>query len=216
MTRPDYTGVLLVVSAPSGTGKTTLCRRLVDEFEQLSFSISYTTRPLRGSEQQGVDYHFVDDETFSAMVQQDQFAEWAPVHDHRYGTSRATVEQALAAGRDLVFDIDYQGGNQLMARYAEQTASIFVLPPSMEELSRRLRHRGTDLEDVVRRRLHKASEELLHYADYHYLVVNDTLERAYSDVRSVYRARQLTCRRQAHLAQELISQSRPKKMDLLP
>ena len=203
-----YSGILLVVSAPSGTGKTTLCRRLVEEFPDIAFSISYTTRPLRGAEEDGVDYHFVSDEIFSSMVEQERFAEWAPVHDHRYGTSKETVERALAAGQDLVFDIDYKGGNQLMAAYPDHTAAIFVLPPSMEELEQRLRSRGTDAADVVDRRLHKAREELGHYADYHYLVVNDDLETAYRDVRCIYRARLLRGERQAHHARRLMEQAR--------
>ena len=202
-----YSGILLVVSAPSGTGKTTLCRRLVEEFPDIAFSISYTTRPLRGAEEDGVDYHFVSDEIFSSMVEQERFAEWAPVHDHRYGTSKETVEQALSEGKDLVFDIDYQGGNQLIAGYGDNTAAIFVLPPSMEELARRLRARGTDAADVVDRRLHKALEELAHFADYHYLVVNDDLDVAYRDVRSIYRTHLMSCRRQAHLVRRLLEQA---------
>ena len=215
MADDSYSGILLVVSAPSGTGKTTLCHRLVSEFESISFSVSYTTRPLRGGEQDGVDYHFVDDATFDEMVAHDQFAEWAPVHDHRYGTSKEMVEQSLAAGRDLVFDIDYKGGNQLIAAYSQDTAAIFVLPPSMEELERRLRARGTDAADVVDRRLHKAREELGHFADYHYLVVNDDLETAYGDVRSIYRARLLRCQRQANHARRLLDEARaiPHKND---
>ena len=210
MADETYSGILLVVSAPSGTGKTTLCRRLVDEFDDVSFSISYTTRPLRGGEQDGVDYHFVDDATFDEMVTGDDFAEWAPVFAHRYGTSKASVEQALAAGEDLVFDIDYKGGNQLMAAYPDNTVSIFVLPPSMDELERRLRSRGTDAADVVARRLHTAREELAHFGDYHYLVVNDDLDTAYHDVRAIYRARALRCQRQARRARGLLEEAQKK------
>ena len=136
-------GILLVVSSPSGAGKTTLCRRLVQEHAPLSFSISYTTRGPRSTEQDGVDYHFVDEARFEEMVAADQFAEWAHVHDHRYGTARDTVEQTIARGEDLVFDIDWQGGLQLRDRYPEETVLVFVLPPSMKVLGQRLRGRGT-------------------------------------------------------------------------
>ncbi len=208
MTDDTYSGILLVVSAPSGTGKTTLCRRLVAEFDDISFSVSYTTRALRGGEEDGVDYHFVDDATFDEMVAADAFAEWAPVFTHRYGTARATVEQALAAGKDLVFDIDYKGGNQLIAAYPEHTSAVFVLPPSMAELERRLRARGTDADDVVARRLHTAREELEHFGDYHYLVVNDDLDTAYADLRAIYRARSLRCQRQSRRARRLLLETK--------
>lgn len=200
-------GILLVVSAPSGTGKTTLCHRLLDEFEGISFSVSYTTRPLRGGEQDGVDYHFVDGSTFDQMVQQDQLAEWAHVFGNRYGTARATVEQHLAAGEDLIFDIDYQGGNQLIERYAE-TVAVFVLPPSLAELERRLRSRGTDSEEAVSRRLRDGLQEIEHFQDYHYLVVNDDLDRAYDDLRAIYRGHQLRRQRQEHVARRLLDQAR--------
>jgi guanylate kinase len=191
-------GLLVVVSSPSGAGKTTLCHRLMEEFDRIAFSVSYTTRAPRGTEQEGVDYHFVSEEQFTQMVEEDRFAEWARVHDNRYGTARATVEAILRAGRDLIFDIDWQGGVQLKQSYPDETVMIFVLPPSMRELSRRLYGRKTDAPDVVRRRLDKAAEELAHYEEYHYLLLNDDLERAYLDFRAIYRAARLTRPRQAH------------------
>lgn len=197
MTAEGERGILLVVSAPSGAGKTTLCHRLVQESDRLGFSISYTTRQPRGAETHGVDYYFVDGATFEQMVEQDRLAEWAWVHDHRYGTSRESVEQALAAGRDLVFDIDWQGAAQLRTRYPDDTVTVFVLPPSMDELERRLRGRGTDSEEVIARRLEAATEELEQVDQFEFVVVNDTLERAYDDLRAVYRAAHLGQKRQA-------------------
>jgi len=201
-------GLLLVVSSPSGGGKTTLCQRLVQEAPPgvLGVSISFTTRAPRGSERDGVAYHFVDDETFDAMIEEDRFAEWARVHDKRYGTSRETVETALAQGRDLLFDIDWQGGYQLRDRYPDDTALVFVLPPSMEELARRLRGRGTDSPEAIQRRLEVARAELAHYVRYDYLLVNDDLGRAYEDFRSIYRAAQLGRARQEPLARALLDE----------
>jgi len=204
----DQRGIMLVVSSPSGGGKTTLCHRLVLEFDRLEFSISYTTRALRGAEREGVDYHFVGEGQFDAMVQQDRLAEWARVHGNRYGTGRESVELALTSGTDLVFDIDWQGGYQLRDRYPDDTVMVFVLPPSMAELERRLRRRGTDADQVVRRRLQVAGEELEHFGRYDYLVVNDDLGRAYDDLRCIYRAAHLRRRRQQRLAVELIEQLR--------
>jgi guanylate kinase len=189
-------GVLLVVSSPSGGGKTTLCRRLVAEFDRLETSISYTTRAVRGSEQDGVDYHFVEDQTFDEMVADDRFAEWATVHGNRYGTGRETVERSLARGEDLVFDIDWQGGYQLQDRYPDDAALVFVIPPTMEELERRLRGRRTDTEEVVRRRLDAAREEMRHSDRYDFVVVNDDLDQAYDDLRCIYRAVRLGWQRQ--------------------
>jgi guanylate kinase len=180
----------------------------MEEFDRIAFSISYTTRAPRGTEQDGVDYHFVTDEQFTQMVEDDLFAEWARVHDHRYGTSRATIESSLGAGRDLIFDIDWQGGVQLKRAYPDETVLIFVLPPSMKELSRRLYGRKTDTPEVVRRRLNNAAEELERCEEYHYLLVNDDLERAYLDFRAIYRAARLTRPRQAHRVRALLDEVR--------
>lgn len=207
-------GLLVVVSSPSGTGKTTLCHRLMEEFDKITFSISYTTRDPRGTEQDGVDYHFVTEAQFTRMVEEDRLAEWAWVHDHRYGTSRATIEESLRAGRDLIFDIDWQGGVQLKQTYPDETVMIFVLPPSMRELSRRLYGRKTDAPDVVRRRLDKAAEELKHYEEYHYLLLNDDLDQAYLNFRAIYRAARLTRPRLAHRVLALLDEAKKDRMGL--
>jgi guanylate kinase len=183
-------GVLVIVSSPSGAGKTTLTRRLLEEFKgQLEFSVSYTTRPMRPGEVEGRDYWFVDTDTFERMAQAGEFAEWAYVHGNRYGTAQAPVEKALAAGRDVIFDVDFQGGAALSARWPRDSLKIFILPPSQEALALRLRQRATDAADVIERRLRKAKEELEHYNEYEHLIVNDDLERAYSVLRATYLTR---------------------------
>jgi len=201
-------GVMLIVSSPSGAGKTTLCRQLTAEFPQLTFSVSYTTRPRRGREVEGVDYHFVDDAAFDRMVAQGQLAEWAEVHGRRYGTAEATINANIDAGIDVLFDIDWQGGMQLKSRYSDDSTMVFVLPPSMEELARRLRDRGTDSAEMVARRLAKARDELSHYGEYGYLVTNDDLQRAYAELRAIYVAAHCTRRRRSQRALALIDESR--------
>ncbi|MBW2730875.1 MAG: guanylate kinase [Deltaproteobacteria bacterium] len=202
-------GLLFVLSSPSGAGKTTLCRRLLDEFpEQLCFSVSTTTRPKRPNERDGVDYYFVDEPTFTRKVEAGDFAEWAEVHGNRYGTAWATIHENVDAGRDVIFDIDYQGAQGLHAKFASDTAMVFVLPPSLEELAKRLRGRGTDASDVVERRLNKAKEELQHYGEYQYLVLNDDLDQAYAEVRAIYVAAHCVKHRRSRLAQALIEESR--------
>jgi guanylate kinase len=205
--------MLLVVSSPSGAGKTTLCNRLRAEFDSLGFSVSYTTRTARAGETDGVEYHFVDQPTFQEMIARDEFAEYAMVHGHMYGTSAALVRNALAHGRDLLFDIDYQGGRQLRqwmssrpfgAEGPADLVSVFILPPSIKELEERLRRRATDAPEVIARRLRVAREELKHYAEYDYLIMNDDLERAYDALRSVYVAHLHASRRMAAAADEVI------------
>jgi guanylate kinase len=169
-------GLLLVLSAPSGAGKTTLAHRFRASHADAGFSISATTRAPRGSERDGVDYHFVTPARFDELVARGAFAEWADVHGHRYGTLRATVEEALRARRVALFDIDVQGGERIKAAWSDETAAVFVLPPGVEELERRLRGRSTDSEDVIRRRLAAAREETARgLAGYDYVVVNDEL-----------------------------------------
>ena len=201
-------GVLLVVSSPSGAGKTTLVRRLMREYPELRFSVSYTTRPPRDGEVDGVDYHFVDDARFDAMVEAGQFAEWALVHGRRYGTAQQTIVDNIEAGRDVVFDIDYQGGTTLKGKFENDAVMVFVLPPSMRELERRLRSRGSDAEEMVVRRLAKAREELGHYDAYDYLVINDELDKAYADLRAIYAAAHCSRRRRAYRALALLEESR--------
>ena len=179
-------GLLLVLSAPSGAGKTTLARRFVAAHEDAAFSVSATTRTPRGAERDGVDYHFVTPERFSALVAEGAFAEWAEVHGHRYGTLRDTVEETLRHGRLAVFDIDVQGGEQVKAHWPGQTVTVFVLPPSMAELERRLRARSTDADAAIARRLSVARAEIARGgAGYDYVLVNDDLERAYAELEAV-------------------------------
>jgi guanylate kinase len=186
--------LLVVISAPSGTGKTTLAHRLIAETPGSIFSVSCTTRAQRRGERDGIDYQFLSTERFSEMIQEDAFAEWAPVLDHFYGTPRATVEMALKEGRLALFDIDVQGGEQLKARYP-QTVTVFVMPPSRAELARRLRLRGTESEEQFQKRLLSAESEIRRARGYDYLLYNDDLEKALSDLRAIVRAEGLRTRR---------------------
>ena len=190
MMAPVSRGVLVIVSSPSGAGKTTLTRRLLAEFgPQLEFSVSYTTRPMRPGEVDGRDYWFVSPETFEQMVENREFAEYAWVHQNRYGTARAPIDAALEAGRDVIFDVDWQGGRDLSERWPQDSLKIFILPPDEEALARRLRQRATDAPEVIDRRLRKAKEELQHYDEYQHLIVNDDLDRAYGLLRAIYLTR---------------------------
>jgi guanylate kinase len=183
-------GVLVIVSSPSGAGKTTLTRRLLTEFgPNLEFSVSYTTRPRRPGEVDGRDYRFVTPAEFEAMVERHEFAEHAYVFNNRYGTAQAPIDAALAAGRDVIFDDDWQGGAALSSRWPEDALKIFILPPDLATLEARLRSRATDAPDVIDRRLRKALDELGHYGEYRHLIVNDDLERAYQLMRAIYLTR---------------------------
>ncbi len=203
-------GLLLVVSSPSGAGKTTLCHRLMAEFPEVIFSVSYTTRPIRRGEKDGVDYHFVDHATFERMVDQGEFAEWASVHGNNYGTTVAAVREALENGRHVLFDIDYQGARQLKARFEREAVLVFVLPPSLEVLEERLRKRATDAPEAIERRLINAQEEfnvLKQYGLYQYLIVNDDLPRAYDKLRAISIASLAAIDRMGTVAEELIRQT---------
>ncbi len=178
---PGPPGLLLVLSAPSGTGKTTLAHRFRATHPDAVFSISATTRPPRGAEQDGIDYHFVSPDRFAELVARGAFAEFAEVHGHRYGTLRSTVEEALAAGRVAIFDIDVQGGSSIRSAWPRDAVAVFLLPPSVAELERRLRGRSTDEAGTIRRRLDAARAEVARgLATYDYVVVNDDLEQALS------------------------------------
>jgi guanylate kinase len=179
-------GLLLVLSAPSGAGKTTLAHRFREGHPEAVFSVSATTRAPRGAERDGVDYHFVSPARFAELVARDAFAEWAEVHGHRYGTLRATVEESLAARRVALFDIDVQGGARIKATWPDETAAVFVLPPGAAELERRLRGRSTDSDEVIRRRLEAAREEIARgLAGYDYVVVNDELGAALASLEAI-------------------------------
>jgi guanylate kinase len=183
---PPRPGLLLVLSAPSGAGKTTLARRFVAAHRDAAFSVSATTRPPRGAERDGVDYHFVSPERFAALVAEGAFAEWAEVHGQRYGTLRATVEASLRDGRIAVFDIDVQGGEQVKALWPDRATTVFVLPPSMAELERRLRARSTDADAAIARRLSAARAEIARGGvGYDYLLVNDDLDAAQAQLEAI-------------------------------
>lgn len=180
----------MIVSSPSGAGKTTLTRRLIHEFGPgLEFSVSYTTRPMRPGEVNGRDYWFVTPEVFQNMVEAGEFAEHAYVFNNRYGTAQAPIDHALGAGRDVIFDVDWQGGQALSNRWPQDSLKIFILPPDMQTLENRLRSRATDSPEVIERRIRKAKDELGHYPEYQHLIVNDDLERAYQALRAIYLTR---------------------------
>lgn len=202
--RATKQGTLFVLSAPSGSGKSTLARRLVASDPGLEFSISYTTRPRRADEQDGREYHFVDGARFDAMVAEDAFLEWAEVHRQRYGTARETTARALAAGRDLLLDIDVQGARQVRERAADAVL-LFVLPPDFPTLQDRLRDRGSDDEDQISHRLSVARREVEEYSRYDYVVVNDDLERAAETLRSIVVAERSRPARAAAEAERILS-----------
>jgi guanylate kinase len=203
-------GQLIVISSPSGAGKTTLCRRLMEEFHHLRFSVSSTTRKPRAGERDGVDYHFVDADTFERMVENDEFAEWAEVHGNRYGTRRAAVAEALDQGRDVLFDVDWQGGRQLKAQFPDDAVLVWILPPSLAVLEDRLRRRATDAPEVIERRLVMARREVEQYGFYDYIVQNDQLDHAYSHLRAIYISSHLKMKRAAPLAEKIVQQARSR------
>ena len=202
-------GILLVISSPSGAGKTTLAH-LLAEHEKLEFSVSYTTRAPRAGERDGVDYKFVTEDEFSRMVERHEFAEWAVVHGARYGTAIHTVNRALEDGKDYLFDIDWQGGAQIRRQWPEESVLVFILPPSMAELERRLRRRATDAPEAIDRRLVTATRELEHFSDYDYLVVNDNLETALKELSSIYVAARCARTRRGHYGYALLAEARTR------
>ena len=194
-------GRLYVVAAPSGAGKTTLVRMLLARESGVHLSISYTTRAPRPGEQNGREYHFVDVATFRAMLERADFLEWAEVHGNFYGTSRAWIAGQLAAGHDVLLEIDWQGAQQVRGAFPE-AIGIFILPPSMEELTRRLNGRGTDSAEVIERRLAAAQAEMRHVGEFDYVIINDSLEQALDDLCAVVHASRLTLdgQRERHAA----------------
>jgi guanylate kinase len=184
-------GVMLVLSSPSGAGKTTISRLLLERDDNLTMSVSVTTRPKRPGEVEGVDYRFVDPTAFNLMVNRQEFLEYAKVFDHYYGTPREPVEASLDAGRDVLFDIDWQGTQQLVENAARDVATVFILPPSTAELERRLNTRAQDPPEVVAARMSKAADEISHYPEYTYIVVNWDIEDSVAQVRSILAAERL-------------------------
>jgi guanylate kinase len=192
-------GVLFVLSSPSGAGKSTIARRLLAADAHIRMSVSATTRPARPGEVDGVDYHFVDLERFRAMVAAGDFLEWAHVFDHRYGSPRAPVAAMLDDGLDVLFDIDWQGAQQLFQNSGNDVVRVFILPPSLEELGRRLNGRGTDSPDVVHARMERAAAEISHWDGYDYVLINDDVELCFAQVQQILEAERLKRSRQTGL-----------------
>jgi guanylate kinase len=193
-------GLMLVLSSPSGAGKTTLSRKLLEVDPGVELSVSVTTRKQRPGEIDGRDYHFIDAARFDAMVKGGELLEWAQVFGHRYGTPRAPVEAALASGHDVQFDIDWQGTQQLREKADHDLVSIFVLPPSMADLERRLRRRAQDPDEVIRARMATAADEMSHWAEYDYVVINTDVDRAFREVHTILAAERLKRERQTGLS----------------
>ncbi|OQY44107.1 MAG: guanylate kinase [Desulfobacteraceae bacterium 4572_87] len=178
------TGQIFVFSAPSGTGKSTIAEALMERFDRLAYSISHTSRPPRGAEQDGIGYHFVTESDFREMIQKNAFLEWAQVHDHLYGTAFDAVKAQMSAGSDILMDVDVQGGRSVKKQFPESVL-IFLLPPSLEILRKRLTDRGTDDPAAIKKRMEKASEEIKHCSWYDYIIINDDLEKAVFEAESI-------------------------------
>jgi guanylate kinase len=212
-------GLLIVLSSPSGAGKSTISRMLLAADPEVTLSISATTRPKRPGERDDVDYHFVDDAEFDRMFTEGEFVEWAPVFGHRYGTPKAPVKAALKAGRDILFDIDWQGTQQLQAAMGEDLVRIFILPPSMAELERRLHARGTDSDAVIADRMARATGEISHWPEYDYVLVNRDTAECLGEVRAIVAAERLKRGRQVGMVpfvRELVAGSYDLVVAALP
>jgi guanylate kinase len=192
-------GLLIVLSSPSGAGKTTIARMLLDADDEIAMSVSATTRPMRPGEHEGKDYRFVKDDEFDRMIADGEFVEWATVFGYRYGTPKAPVKDALREGRDILFDIDWQGARQLAPDFEGQLVTIFLLPPSMAELEHRLRARGTDSADVIAERMRRAAEEISHWAEYEYVLINAHMDECLARVRAIIAAERSKRVRQTNL-----------------
>ncbi|WP_375619418.1 MULTISPECIES: guanylate kinase [unclassified Bartonella] len=191
-------GFLFILSSPSGAGKSTISRLLLKD-GQLELSVSMTTRKRRPSEVDGLHYHFISKEEFEYKRDRDEFIEWAEVHGNYYGTLHETVEKALSAGRDMLFDIDYQGTEQLQKKMLGDTVSVFILPPSMKELVSRLHRRAEDSQDIINLRLENARTELTHWRSYDYVVINEDLDQSLSFIKSIYLAETVKRKRCSYL-----------------
>lgn len=202
--------VMLIVSSPSGAGKTTLCSRLRAAFPGLRFSVSHTTRKPRPNEQDGREYHFVDESAFEALIATNGFAEWARVHGRYYGTSMDEIERAQQEAEGIIFDIDFQGARQIVARFPE-AIGVFILPPSLEELEGRLRGRGTEDEEMTSLRLANAKREIAHYGLFDYVVVNDEVDTADQRMQSIVWAERSRRRRHAVRCEQLLAESGVKR-----
>jgi guanylate kinase len=192
-------GLLIVLSSPSGAGKSTISRMLLEADDNITISVSATTRPMRPGEVEGVDYHFVDDGEFNRLIDADEFAEWAYVFDHLYGSPKEPIKEALKDGRDTLFDIDWQGTQQLEYAFRTELVRIFILPPSMKALERRLHERGTDSEEIIAGRMRRAASEIGHWAEYDYVLINEDMSQCLDDVRAIIAAERLRRERQPYL-----------------
>ncbi len=193
-------GLMLVLSSPSGAGKTTLARMLLEADRNVELSVSVTTRPKRPGEREGRDYHFIDAARFAAMVKTGRLLEWAEVFEHSYGTPRRPVEKALKAGRDVLFDIDWQGTQQLREKARDDLVSVFILPPTATELERRLKRRAQDSHSIIGSRMAKAAGEMSHWPEYDYVIVNRRIDEAFAQVRAILAAERLKRERQIGLS----------------
>ncbi len=197
-------GTLYIVSAPSGAGKTSLLKVLLEDADGIGVSVSHTTRAMRPGEQEGVHYHFVDESVFKRMIAQGDFLEYAQVFDHYYGTSQAAVMAQLASGQDVILEIDWQGARQIRARFAD-AVGIFILPPSKVALRERLTGRGQDDEAIIARRMQDAEAEMSHYGEFDYVVVNDNFDTAVADLQAVISSQRLRIERQRVGLQHLLA-----------
>jgi guanylate kinase len=205
-------GLLIVLSSPSGAGKSTISRLLLAADPEVTMSVSATTRPPRAGETEGVDYHFVSDSEFTRMIDSDEFIEWAPVFDYRYGTPQAPIKAAMKQGRDVLFDIDWQGTQQLHAAMGEDLVRVFILPPSMAELEHRLQTRATDSAEVIAGRMRRAADEISHWAEYDYVLINKDSADCLRQVQAILAAERLKRWRQAGLVafvRDLVGQGHP-------
>ncbi|WP_427969288.1 guanylate kinase [Altererythrobacter sp.] len=192
-------GLMFILSSPSGAGKTTISHMLLMADDEIKLSVSATTRPRRSGEVDDVDYHFVSDEQFDAMVDEDDFYEWAHVFGHRYGTPKGRIRTGLKEGQDFLFDIDWQGTQQLYQKDQQDVVSVFILPPSLTELRRRLEARAQDSAEVIDSRMERARGEISHWAEYDYVVINDDVDRCFVKVREILHAERMKRTRQTGL-----------------